>query len=109
MCSHTHTHTHTHTLTHSLTLTHTIHSDALYTRMSPWRGIARVAAGSGALAWLGVHRGMGGLSFGLAHLLLLQADPLVDCALRLGVAVWWMWGWSRCLLVREGESEGGSV
>jgi hypothetical protein len=68
-----------------------------------------VAAGSGALAWLGVHRGMGGLSFGLAHLLLLQADPLVDCALRLGVAVWWMWGWSRCLLVREGESEGGSV
>ena len=68
--------------------------------LTRWAGAARMAGGTGALAWLGAHRGTGGLGLGLAHLFLLQADPLVDCALRLGVAVWWMFGWwSRCLLV----------
>ena len=52
-----------------------------------------MAGGTGALAWLGAHRGTGDLGLGLAHLFLLQEDPLVDCARRLGVAVWWMYGW----------------
>ena len=64
--------------------------------------LARAAGGTGALSWLAARRGAGGLGFGLVHLLLVQADPLVDCAMRLAVAVWWLGRWcSHCLLVRE--------
>ena len=71
------------------------------------QGAARVAGGTGSLAWLAARGGTGFFGFGVFHLLLVQADPLVDCAVRLAVAAWWLGRWcSRCLLVCKLESKG---